>query len=178
MAYFIFDLDGTVVDTSHRYRNGPDGHIDLEFWFANSTPEMIAKDKLLPLAVSWRALYKIGHKIVVCTARDFSDNPKVPTKNIGKVYEQFLFDNRLYYSAMLHRTMAGPEHETMGDGELKIKLLGDYFRSEGFDSPADAEPVMWDDNVKVIAAMQSIGVHCYDAVQANAAFAAKGGRYG
>lgn len=172
MAYFIFDLDGTVIDTSHRYRNKPDGTIDLDYWFANSTPEMIARDALLPLSRTWRALYNIGHKIVVCTARDFSPNPRVPIADIGNVYEKFLHNNRLYSHAILHRTMAGPDHLSMGDGDLKIKLLNDYFTSEGFSSPREAKAIMYDDNQKVIEAMQSIGVHCYDAIGVNARLAA------
>lgn len=167
MAYFIFDLDGTVIDTSHRYRNGPDGHIDLEYWFANSTPEMIAKDELLPLAAAWRALYKIGHKIVVCTARDFDPLNGV---DLGATYCQFLSDNGLHYHAMLNRNKAGPDHKELGDGELKIRLLSNYFRDEGFFSPKHARAIMWDDNVKVIAAMRQIGIHCYDAIEANRRF--------
>lgn len=168
MAYFIFDLDGTVVDTSHRYRNKPCGNIDLDFWFANSTPEMIAKDALLPLAATWKALYNIGHKIIVCTARDFSDNPLVPTKNIGQVYENFLQDNGLFYHALLHRVLAGPDHETLGDGELKIRLLNDFFRSRGYRGVKQAKAIMYDDNREVIESLSREGVQMYCAIEANA----------
>ena len=47
---FIFDLDGTVIDSSHRALANADGSITLDFWRENSTAEMIAKDKLFPLA--------------------------------------------------------------------------------------------------------------------------------
>jgi hypothetical protein len=47
----IFDLDGTLVDSSHRYRtlnNGQKLTIDINHWFANS--HKFESDSLLPLA--------------------------------------------------------------------------------------------------------------------------------
>lgn len=164
MAYVIFDLDGTVVDTSHRYRNLPNGHIDLEYWFANSIPEKIAQDALLPLADSMRKMYDAGHHIVICTARDFSPLNGV---DLGMVYRHFLIDNGLYSHAILHRTMAGPDHKTLGDGELKIRLLNDYFASIGIDDIKQAQCLMFDDNLAVIEAMCSIGVPCINAEHYN-----------
>jgi hypothetical protein len=164
MAYVIFDLDGTVIDTSHRYRNLPNGHIDLEYWFANSIPEKIAQDALLPLADSMRKMYDAGHHIIVCTARDFSPLNGV---DLGMVYRHFLIDNDLFSHAILHRTMAGPDHKTLGDGELKIRLLEDYFQGLGFSCASAACPIMWDDNLNVIDAMLSIGVTCFNATKYN-----------
>lgn len=168
MAIIIFDLDGTVIDTSHRYRNKPCGTIDLDFWFANSTPEMIARDTLLPLADVWRRYHREGHEIVVCTARDFSDNPLVPTKNIGTVYEKYLADNDLPYHHLLHRTMAGDDHLTLGDGDLKIRLLNEWAEREGKPSGWQETAVMFDDNMNVIRAMASVNIFCQDAVKHNA----------
>jgi hypothetical protein len=67
-----YDLDGVLVDTSHRYRNLPDGRIDLDYWFANRTAEKIAKDKLLPLAKQYIADC-INPRIytVICTSRAY-----------------------------------------------------------------------------------------------------------
>ena len=169
MAYVIFDLDGTVIDTSHRYRNLPCGTIDLDFWFANSTPEMIALDALLPLADQMRNIYAAGHTVVICTARDFSPLNGV---DLGAVYRQFLADNGLQHHALLHRSMAGPNHKEMGDGELKINLLETYFKGEGFNSASEAFAIMFDDNLKVIEAMLDIGITCFDATKQNARLAA------
>lgn len=164
MAYVIFDLDGTVIDTSHRYRNNAEGHCDLDFWFANSTPEMIARDTLLPLAASMRTMFAAGHTIVICTARDFSPLNGV---DLGAIYTQFLADNGLQHHALLHRTMAGPEHETMGDGALKIKLLSDYAFSQGFDTIREMGAIMFDDNLGVIRALAD-DVMMIDATRENA----------
>lgn len=44
----IWDLDGTIIDSSHRQSFDADGYFDLEYWETNSTPTNINKDKLLP----------------------------------------------------------------------------------------------------------------------------------
>ena len=50
MQYFIFDLDHTIIDSSHRQSYLPDGSLDLVHWRENSTAEKVAQDTLLPLA--------------------------------------------------------------------------------------------------------------------------------
>lgn len=164
---YIFDLDGTVVDTSHRYRNGPDGHIDLEYWFANSTAEMVAKDTLLPLADVMRRYYAEGHTVVVCTARDFEPSPKVPLPDPGATYRQFLADNGLHYHHLLHRRMYGDDHLSAGDGDLKTKLLNDLAAREGWPDNWRRDACMFDDNVQVIRKMIADRLFCFDAVKYN-----------
>lgn len=164
MAIVIFDLDGTVIDTSHRYRDLPCGKIDLDFWFANSTPEMIAQDKLLPLAATWRAAYGAGHTVVVCTARDFDP---LNGLDLGAVYRDYLAANELHYHALLYRNLAGDDHKALSDGDLKIRLLGDYARANGFRSIADMQAVMFDDNLHVIEALQRERVAMINAAKEN-----------
>ena len=66
----VYDLDGVLVDTAHRYRNKPDGSIDLAYWLANRTREKMAQDKMLPLAKQFRADCFNPHTYtVICTAR-------------------------------------------------------------------------------------------------------------
>jgi len=164
----IFDLDGTVIDTSHRYRNKPCGAIDLDYWFANSTPEMIAQDRLLPLADSMRLFYQQGHTIVICTARDFSPLNGV---DLGVVYGQFLADNGLFHHELLYRNMAGPDHETYSDGDLKIRLLTDYAQRNGHQSIASMGAIMYEDNLHVIEALRD-KVIMINAIKANERLAA------
>lgn len=66
---YIFDLDGTVVDSSHRYKADETGTVDIKHWRANSTASLIARDKELPLADFWRYAVKQGKPVIVCTAR-------------------------------------------------------------------------------------------------------------
>jgi len=67
-----YDLDGVLVDTSHRYRNKPDGSIDLQYWFDNRTEEQIAKDKILPLAKQYMAdCLNPETYVMICTSRAY-----------------------------------------------------------------------------------------------------------
>ena len=152
MAYVIFDLDGTVIDSTHRQATKADGSLDLDHWFENNTADKIMDDSLLPLAESVRALAAAGHTIVICTARGIQPADKI-----------FLAVNRLPYHALLHREMGNME----SDASLKIRLLETYFIQQGFDNAAQARPIMFDDNLKVIDAMLSIGIKCYDATKIN-----------
>lgn len=157
MAYVIFDLDGTVIDSTHRQATLADGSLDLAHWFENNTPNKILADSLLPLADSMRALAAIGHTIVICTARAIQPADKA-----------FLALNRLPYATLLHREIGNME----GDASLKIRLLETYFVGQGFNNAAQAKAIMFDDNLKVIDAMTSIGIKCYDATKINAKLAA------
>ena len=51
---YIFDLDHTVIDSSHRQLTKADGSLDLAHWITNNTREKIMADSLLPLATQWR----------------------------------------------------------------------------------------------------------------------------
>lgn len=168
---YIFDLDGTVVDTGHRYRNLPCGKIDLPFWFANSTEEMVAKDTLLPLADVWRRYKAEGHTVVVCTARSFEPRPDVALANPGATYRKYLADNDLRYDALLHRCLV-PGHETLRDGELKTILLNNWAYHSGLPDDWRKDAFMFDDNQEVIAQMFRDKLFCGDAVKYNARLAA------
>ena len=45
----IYDLDGTIIDSSHRARHDENGKLDLDHWKRNNTKENIFKDDLLPM---------------------------------------------------------------------------------------------------------------------------------
>lgn len=162
MAYVIFDLDHTVIDSSHRQATLADGSLDLAHWFENNTPEKIALDKLLPLASQMRNIYAAGHTVIVCTARS------IETPEIEKAHADFFAANDLPFHVFLNREPGNME----GDATLKIRLLNDYFVSEGYTSAREANAIMFDDNLKVIAAMLSIGITCFDANKQNERLAA------
>ena len=151
--HIVFDLDGTVIDSSHRHLSKPDGSIDLEHWIENCTAEKIAADKLLPLVNSMRAIYNQGWHVVICTARVMSEHDL-----------KFLRDNNIPYHGMLSRA----EGDRRGDAEMKIALLTEYVQKRGFKSIASAGVQMFDDNLKVIAAMRLEGAHVVNATKENA----------
>ena len=88
----IFDLDGTIIDSSHRAKYCSNGQLDLKHWFKNNTKENIFKDKLLPLVELLRNRYKMGHKIILCTARNLSQWDK-----------EFIHSKNIYYDKIISR---------------------------------------------------------------------------
>ena len=97
----VFDLDGTLIDSSHRTPNKPDGTLDLQGYYDNRTRENIFKDTLLPLADKIRKMYNSGlYHIVICTAReiDQDDLDFLDYHNI-KFHEMLDRNNCLLYTS-------------------------------------------------------------------------------
>lgn len=67
----VFDLDGVVISSSHRYRTNEAGNaIDLDHWRKYDIPEFIEKDSLLPHAAQYKAdLLDSAIYVIVATAR-------------------------------------------------------------------------------------------------------------
>jgi hypothetical protein len=64
----VYDLDGTLLDSSHRYRNKPDGTIDLDYWLQNL--DRCIFDSPLPLAEQYKAdIADPETYVVICTMR-------------------------------------------------------------------------------------------------------------
>ena len=153
MQYFIFDLDHTVIDSSHRQSYQPDGSLDLAHWRENSTAEKVAQDTLLPLARVMASAHNVNIRIIVCTARVMAS---------ADYY--FLQQHGLFADYILSR----PEGDTSGDAQLKIRLLNDFVQSQGISWKRFIQgAVMFDDNQTVIKALKSIGLNVVDAVQTN-----------
>jgi hydroxymethylpyrimidine pyrophosphatase-like HAD family hydrolase len=63
-----YDLDGTLLDSSHRYRALPNGNVDLDHWLANRY--RCLNDTLLPLADTYKAhLAEPQTYVIICTLR-------------------------------------------------------------------------------------------------------------
>ena len=153
MQYFIFDLDHTIIDSSHRQSYLPDGSLDLVHWRENSTAEKVAQDTLLPLARVMASAHNVNIRIIVCTARVMAS---------ADYY--FLQQHGLFADYILSM----PEGDTSGDAQLKIRLLNDFVQSQGISWKRFIQgAVMFDDNQTVIKALKSIGLNVVDAVQTN-----------
>lgn len=152
---YVFDLDGTVIDSSHRHATLPCGALNLPHWIENSTPEKIALDTLLPLAESMRKAYAAGHHVIVCTARVMS-----------KADIAFLEQHGLKYHALLSR----PEGDRSKDGALKQRLLTCYLnRMQRLHARVSfSDFIMFDDNWNVLETVRRMGIAAFDAVQMNA----------
>lgn len=125
----VYDLDGVLVDTSHRYRNKPDGSIDLDYWLANRTAEKIAQDKLLPLARQYQAdCINPETYTVICTARQYH------TLDIAFI---------VGYLGVPDNLIMRPEGNNEKDGKLKRRQLQRLFNLRQFQKLPRR---FWDDN--------------------------------
>ena len=152
---YIFDLDHTVVDSSHRQATRPDGSLDLDHWREHSTAKLIERDTLLPLAHEWRKLLKRGHTILVCTAR------------VMGPADYFYFGSRgLFAETVISRT----EGDRTPDDLLKLRGLKRYCRENGISWARFCRTAkMFDDNQSVIKTLTANGLPCYDAISTNEA---------
>jgi FMN phosphatase YigB (HAD superfamily) len=149
----IFDLDGTVIDSSHRYTANADGTLDLAAWIEKCTPELIAKDSLLPLARFMRQAYR-NHTVIVCTARVFGDADYA-----------FMIENDLPYHALLAR----PEGARLNDPDLKEIQLRLYAEKIGVSWVRFCETAIFiDDNARIIEHLESTGLKVFNATVLNA----------
>lgn len=156
---YIFDLDHTVIDSSHRQLTRADGTLDLDNWIANCTREKINQDKLLPLARLMRSAYSNGHHVVICTARVLSVHDHC-----------YLADNNLRADYILSRAMG----DNRADAEMKRDLLINYFASKNIPLARwTRNAVFYDDNQAVLDMAQALGITAKNAIQINASMGAK-----
>ena len=109
----VYDMDGTIVDSSHRYQTASCGtRIDLEHWIANDIPEMIALDSLLPMAEEYkRDLQDESVYVIIATARACNEGDA-----------NYLFIERVLGKPdkFIHREGRNDER---GGAELKIQAI-------------------------------------------------------
>ena len=148
---FIFDLDHTVIDSSHRQLTRPDGSLDLDAWRENCTAEMISRDKLLPLAKVMRSVFANGHTVIVCTARVMSPHDIA-----------FLKANNLRYNALLSRA----DGDDTPDAQLKRALLFWHFKHIPVARWAKRS-VFFDDNQSVLDMADRLGIITRNAIKLN-----------
>ena len=152
---YIFDLDHTVVDSSHRQATRPDGSLDLDHWREHSTPRLIERDTLLPLAHEWRKLHKRGHTIVVCTAR------------VMGPADYFYLGSRGLFA---HKIISRAEGDRTPDDLLKLRGLKQYCRERASHGLAFARLQKCLMTTKsVISCLTANGLPCYDAISTNEA---------
>ena len=139
---YIFDLDGTVIDSSHRFTGTAEGKVNLAKWIEDSTRENIFKDSLLPLAKFMKALMKANANVWICTARNMSENDF-----------DFLAQNGIKAKTILCRKNG----DNRADAEMKTAKLKRLFNLKQF---VNAEKIMFDDNKSIQKEMPKIGIRC------------------
>lgn len=148
----IYDLDGTVVDSSHRARHDENGKLDLEHWKANSTKENIFNDSLLPLV--WQLIndYKNGDIIVICTARE-----------LGKYDWEYLHTMGIYYDYVFYR----PLGKNTPDHVLKRNQLRHFWNLKQY---KNLEKEFYDDNQDNLNEIEKLGARVINAKRVNLAY--------
>ena len=137
---FIFDLDDTVVDSSHRATLKADAiELDLDAWRRDSTYENIMKDSLLPLANFMRECIANPLAYVwVCTAR-----------NMAQADHDFLAKHGLTPNLVLSRQL----DDSRADHILKYKMMNRLLKLKPF---RDCETIFFDDKPKNLQAVMDI----------------------
>ena len=137
---FIFDLDDTVVDSSHRATLKADAiELDLDAWRRDSTYENIMKDSLLPLANFMRECIATDHAYVwVCTAREMQ-----------QADHDFLAKHGLTPNLVLSRQL----DDNREDHILKFKMINKLLQLKPF---RDCETIFFDDKPKNLKALENV----------------------
>lgn len=148
----VFDLDETIIDSSHRTPNKPDGTLDLDRYFALKNRDSIMRDSLLPLAKTFKSLDRSENYVVICTARAMNQDD----------YD-YLELHGLHAHKILCRPLDGSENH-IKDGALKRRKIQRLRNLKQF---AGKPVVMFDDSTPVIRAMRSSGIICLNAIKVN-----------
>ena len=130
MRLYIYDLDGTVIDSSHRRKFDTDGNLRLSYWRSHNTRKDVFGDSLLPLAKHMKKKM-VDNIVIICTAREISQNDL-----------DFLEDHGIRYDHIISR----PFGMNTEDHILKYLQLKKFLR----DNPhlQDRRKIMYDDSIK------------------------------
>jgi hydroxymethylpyrimidine pyrophosphatase-like HAD family hydrolase len=120
----IYDMDGTIVDSTHRYNTIKDINgnekIDLDFWNANM--HLAYEDKLLPLADQYkRDITDKEIYVIIATARVLRDaDYRFISEKLGK--PNYIISRK--------------DGDNISGGTLKINGLKKFFNLKNFKNAA------------------------------------------
>ena len=133
----IYDMDGTIVDSSHRYRTITDENgerIDLDYWRENE--HLAMNDGLLPMFEQYRAdLADENCYVIIATARVMNDPDWQFVKEILGEPDYFI---------------SRKSGDTQSGKTLKINGLAKFFNLVTF---KNADFVFYEDNVSYLKAV-------------------------
>ena len=153
---FIFDLDGTVIDSTHRQGD------TLDDWRRMNTVGNIMRDRLLPLAGKMQTAIQDGLDVWVCTSRV-----------MGKADFAFLRMQSLLPNGgpVIHRISDADDRDC---GALKLAKLQGMAAGMGVSWARSAnDSIMFDDSIDVQNTLRNAGLRVVDPVQFNSYIARK-----
>jgi hypothetical protein len=137
----IFDLDGTVIDSSHRREYNADGTLDINAW-RKCTRDMIMRDSLLPLASVMRELIASNKMVAICTSRVLNETDW-----------EYLEMHQILPRIIISRV----EGDTTPDAEFKTREL-----QWSFGAGLLMQSQMWEDMPDIRASVSKLGVYTLD----------------
>lgn len=146
---FVFDLDGTLADHSHRFHLMPTENLDLSSSWLEFVNEC-DKDKPIQNTISvLNALYNTyGHfYVVILTAR---------SEEVQEKTEDWLCDHGVNYDNLIMRD----KDDNSKDSDFKEREL----RKLGLENIVG----VWEDNPHVIKRLRDIGLTVYQVCEADA----------
>ena len=145
---FIFDLDGTTVDSSHRMGDGT-----LADWRRFNTAANIMQDKPLPLAEQMRQAIRDGLDVVIMTSRV-----------MGVADKNWLHFHGLMAPLVLSRHPS----DTRPAGEYKLSKMAELaIRKRVSFAQLRRMVTMWDDDSDVQQTLENAGFRVIDPVNFN-----------
>ena len=144
---FIFDLDGTTVDSSHRLGD------TLADWRRMNTPANIMQDKPLPLAEQLRQAIRDDLDCVILTSRVMGINDK----------------NWLHFHGLMAPlVLSRHPSDTRPAGEYKLAKMAELaIRKRISMADLKASAVLWDDDDDVQQTLRGAGFRVIDPVNYN-----------
>ena len=144
---YIFDLDGTVIDSTHRQGD------TLDDWRRLNTARNVALDSPLPLLDQMRDAIADDLDVIVCTSRVMA----------GRDF-RWLDDHGIRGIDVLCR--APSDNRTCGF--FKLHLLKSYADSIGYTWARFCKTsIMFDDDIGVQNTLRSVGLRVIDPVNYN-----------
>ena len=135
----IYDLDGTIINSSHRAKYDEQGNLDLDHWKLNSTKENIFKDDLLPMYWQLRNDYENGNIVILCTARE-----------LGKWDLDYIHSMGIYYDYIYSR----PKDNPTKDEILKKAQLRHFWN---FKQYRKYRKYFYDDKIENLREIRKLG---------------------
>lgn len=133
----IYDMDGTIVDSSHRYRTIVDENgerIDLEYWRENEYRAY--EDSLLPMAEQYKKdLADPECYVIIATARVMNEPDWAFVQDKLGMPDYFI---------------SRPKDSSVSGKTLKINGLAKFFNLVNF---KDAEFTFYEDNISYLKAV-------------------------
>ena len=130
----VFDMDGVLVCSMHRFKTLENGKIDLDYWRANEY--RAGDDTLLPMAAYYQeCLSNPEIFVVIATARVLNDPDDVFIRDILGAPDFIISRGK---------------NDTRKGAELKIKGLKKFFNLKPF---KNAVVTMYEDNAPQLAAI-------------------------